>query len=167
MRLALVVLGLLLAVPALAQPRTFASGLTVALPADWSGPEQVVENELPRAASYRFENANAGSPLRGAVLHVELRTGLNPMMRERFTQGRVPFGYHGARPTAALAPAQVPFPAAVGFLAEREGHISAVYFVARGTACWTVQIEAPRAVFEVQRSALVALAGALRFGAGA
>lgn len=154
---------LLLAAPAFAQPQAYTSGLVVTLPEDWSGTETVDEGELPALASYRFENRNPESPLRGAVLHVERVTGLNPMMRERWAQGRVSYGYHGARPVAALA--SVPLPGAVGFRAEREGRLGAVLFVARGPVFWAVQVEAPEDVFAAHEVALLDLVRALRLGA--
>jgi hypothetical protein len=155
--------ALLAAAPALAQPQTFTSGLVVALPEGWSGAAAVDERGLPGLASYRFENQNPQSPLRGAVLHVERLTGLNPMMRERWAQGRVPYGYHGARPVAAL-PA-VPIPGAVGFRTEREGHLGGVFFAVRGPVYWAVQVEAPEDVYAAHEGTLLDLARGLRLGA--
>ena len=154
-------LGFLLVVPAFAQTHTFTSGLVLTLPEDWTGLEEKDESQLPGPASYRFENANAESPLRGTVLHIERLTGLNPMMQERFSQGRVPFGYHGARPVASLG--SVPYTGAVGFQAEQPGRTGLVYFVTQGSVYWTVHIEAPDAVFAAQQAALLDLAREVRF----
>jgi hypothetical protein len=161
MRFLPLLLGFLLAVPSLAQTHTFASGLALTLPEDWTGAEAVDESQLPGSASYRFENANAESLLRGAVLHIERLTGLNPMMQERFSQGRVPFGYHGARPVAALG--SVPYTGAVGFQTEQPGRTGVVYFLTQGSVYWTVQIEAPESGFAAQQAALLDLARAVRF----
>src|SRR5690606_39617964 len=114
---------LALALPASAQ--TYASGLTVTLPEDWSGPETVDESEMPRTASYRYENTNAASALHGAVVHVERITGLNPMMQARWQQGRVPSGYPGARPVAALPRQHVPFVRAPGVRTAPDGRTCA------------------------------------------
>ena len=157
-------LGFLLVLPALAQTHTFTSGLGLTLPEDWTGLEEQDESQLPRTASYRFENTNAESALRGTVLHIERLTGLNPVMQERFSQGRVPFGYHGARPVAALS--NVPYTGAVGFQTERGERIGVVFFVTRGSVYWTVQIEAPEAVFAAQQAALHDLARAVQFPTG-
>jgi hypothetical protein len=155
-----------LSAPALAQPEAYRSGLVVALPEGWAGPEAVDESGLPGFASYRFENRSDSSALRGAVLHVERLTGLNPVMRERWQQGRVPQGYHGARPVAALA--TVPWPGAVGFRTARDGddRVGNVYFLVRGTVYWAVQVEAPAAVFAAHEALLVEAARALRFDGG-
>ena len=160
MRRLLPLAALLLAAPALAQPQAYPSGLVVTLPEGWSGPAEVDEDGLPGLASYRFENANDASALHGAVLHVERLTGLNPVMRERWQQGRVPYGYHGARPVATL-PAP-PLPGAVGFRTAREGRTGHVYFLARGPVHWAIQVEAPAAVFDAHEAALRDLARALR-----
>ncbi len=154
---------LALALPASAQ--TYASGLTVTLPEDWSGPETVDESEMPRTASYRYENTNAASALHGAVVHVERITGLNPMMQARWQQGRVPFGYHGARPVAALPREQVPFVRAAGVRTERDGRTGAVYFVTVGTTYWAVQVEVPDATAEADPDVLTTLARSVRLGA--
>lgn len=164
MRPLLCLAALLLAVPALAQPEAYRSGLAVSLPSGWAGPEAVDESGLPGLASYRFENRSDSSALRGAVLHVERLTGLNPVMRERWQQGRVPYGYHGARPVAAVA--AVPLPGAVGFRTEREGQEGEVYFLARGPVHWAIQIEAPEAVFAAHASTLRDLVRSLRLGDG-
>ncbi|NNF58198.1 MAG: hypothetical protein HKN04_08140 [Rhodothermaceae bacterium] len=164
MRVLPLLFGFLLAIPAFAQTHTFASGLALTLPEDWTGDEAVDESQLPRSASYRFENTNAESRLRGTVLHIERLTGLNPVMQERFSQGRVPFGYHGARPVAALG--SVPYTGAVGFQTEQPGRTGVVYFVTQGSVYWTVQIEAPAAVFAAQQEALLDLARTVRFPTG-
>lgn len=164
MRRLLLLALVLVAVPALAQPQPYASGLTVALPGGWAGPEAVDESGLPGLASYRFENQSDSSALRGAVLHVERLTGLNPVMRERWQQGRVPYGYHGARPVSALA--ATPLTGAVGFRTEREGRTGEAYFLTQGPVHWAVHIEAPATVFAAHSAALRDLVGALRFGSG-
>jgi hypothetical protein len=155
---------LLVAAPALAQPQAYRSGLVVTLPEGWSGPEAVDESGLPRMASYRFENQSDASALRGAVLHVERLTGLNPMMRERWHQGRVPYGYHGAVPVAALEVA--PVPGAIGFLTERDDYVGHVYFLVRGPVYWAVQVEAPAAVFDAHESTLLDVVRTLRLDGG-
>ena len=157
---------LFLALPALAQPgmvtEPYASGLVVTFPDGWQGPSEVDENGYPGRATYRFENTNAGNPLRGAVLHIERLTGLNPVMRERWAQGRVPYGYQGSRPIAALT--STPIPGSVGFRTERPDYRGNVYFFARGAAHWAVHVEAPEAVFERHEDALVALVETLDLG---
>lgn len=165
MRSVLLLAALFLAAPALAQPLTFTGGLAVALPDHWQGETEVDEARLPQVASYRFENGNPESPLYGAVLHVERVTGLNPLMRERWIQGRVPFGYHGAQPVAALPPSQVTVEGAVGFRTVRDDRGGVVYFTSRGQTYYAVQVEAPAAVFETHEAALLALAGAIRLPA--
>jgi hypothetical protein len=84
------------------------------------------------------------------------------MMRERWAQGRVPYGYHGARPVAALPAA--PIPGAVGFRTERDGHLGDVFFAVRGPVYWAVQVEAPADVFAAHEGTLLDLVRALRFG---
>ncbi|HLT48212.1 MAG TPA: hypothetical protein VK002_13340 [Rubricoccaceae bacterium] len=155
MRRLLPLAALLLAVPALAQPQVYRSGLVVTLPEGWAGPAEVDESGLPGLASYRFENRSDSSALRGAVLHVERLTGLNPVMRERWQQGRVPYGYHGARPVAPLSAS--PLPGAVGFRTEREGMVGHVYFLVRGPVYWAIQVEAPEAVFTPHEAVLLDL----------
>src|SRR5690606_4153293 len=113
MRRLLPLAALLLAVPALAPPQDYRSGLAGTLPAGWAGRAEVDEGGLAGLGWYRFEHRSASGARRGAVLHDERRTGLNPVMRERWQQGRVPYGYHGARPVAPLSAS--PLPGAVGF----------------------------------------------------
>jgi hypothetical protein len=164
MRRFLLLAALLAAAPVLAQPQAYRSGLVVTLPEGWSGPEAVDESHLPGLASYRFENRSDSSALRGAVLHIERLTGLNPMMRERWYQGRVPYGYHGARPVAAIEVA--PVPGAIGFLTERGEYVGHVYFLVRGPVYWAVQVEAPAAVFDAHEAALLDTVRLLRLDGG-
>jgi hypothetical protein len=162
MRRLLLLAALLVAAPAFAQ-QTYASGLSVTLPEGWEGPTEVDESGLPGRASYRFENRSETSPLIGTVLHVERVTGLNPVMRERWIQGRVPYGYHGARPIAPLSSS--PWPGAVGFRTEREDFLGDVYFLVQGSVYWAVQIEAPATVFLANEETLRSLLRGLQITA--
>lgn len=155
---------LLLTASASAQPQAYRSGLVVTLPENWDGPATVDESGLPGRASYRFEDQSDSSATRGAVLTIERLTGLNPVMRERWQQGRVPYGYHGARPVAVLPSA--PLPDAVGFRTERDGMVGDVYFLVRGPVYWAIQVEAPEATFGTYEPALLDLVRALRLEGG-
>lgn len=160
------VLACLVALIAPVSAQSFDTGLSLTLPDDWTGTEEVDEGSLPQTASYRFVNTNPESDWLGAVVHVERVTGLNPMMRERWMQGRVPFGYHGAQPVAAVSRASVPFPNAVGIQTTRDDRPGAVYFLATGQTYWAVQVEVPASMLEAQPDALAVLARAVRFNAG-
>ena len=81
------------------------AGVTMLLPAGWDGPVSAVETEDPGYALYSARNDAPDHLLAGAVLRVERITGLNPLLRERFTRGQTSYGYHGTTP---VGPAAVP-----------------------------------------------------------
>lgn len=134
-------------------------GFSVELPEGWDGPQEIDEAGWPAVATYRLRNRTAG-PLEGAEVLVVRRTGLNPMMRERWLQGRAPLPLDGVRPVEALRGAGMPFASGAGFRMEGEGQTALVYYTAHGPAYYFVGVSAPT---DADEGALLALAWSIRF----
>ncbi len=129
------------------------TSLRVTLPAGWEGPTAAMEVQLPGYALYTFINDTPGHPLRGATLRIERVLGLNEFDRNRWMHGQTTYGYHGTRP---IGPITAPRP---GFGVEVEGRGTggAVVFTQAAGAVWSLQIEAPTALWGRQRAALLAV----------
>jgi len=129
------------------------TGLRVTLPAGWDGPSSAMDVRLPEYALYTFVNDTPGHPLRGTALRIERVLGLNEFYRNQWMHGQTTYGYHGTRPVGPISP---PRP---GFGVEVEGHgtAGAVVFAEAGGAVWSIQVEAPTALWARQRGALLAV----------
>lgn len=137
------------------------TGLRVSLPADWDAAETADEARLPAYALYTFANRAAG-PLAGVVVRVEQVVGLNPAEQQQWRSGQTRYGYHGTRPTGPLAVAG----ALAAFETAGAGTRGASAFFQRGTAFWTVQVEAPLAVWAARRGGVLALVSGVTLPAG-
>lgn len=128
------------------------AGVSMLLPAGWDGPVSAIETEDPGYALYSARNDAPDHLLTGAVLRVERITGLNPLLRERFTRGQTGYGYHGATP---VGPAAVP----EGLGVEVEGPETggAVAFITRGPVLWAVSIQAPATTWAAHRAEVMGL----------
>ncbi len=139
-------------------------GFALELPDGWSGPQEVDESRFPSAATYRLRNAAAG-PLAGAEVLVVRRTGLNPMLRERWVRGRVPLDLGALRPVEALGGARLAFASGAGFRMAGGGREALVYFTAQGGAYYAVAVAASAAAFADEPDALLAIARSVVFSA--
>ncbi|MAQ92370.1 MAG: hypothetical protein CMM84_02395 [Rhodothermaceae bacterium] len=128
------------------------AGVTMLLPAGWDGPVSAVETEDPGYALYSARNDAPDHLLAGAVLRVERITGLNPLLRERFTRGQTSYGYHG---TAPVGPAAVPD--GLGIEVAGPGTGGAVAFITRGPILWAVSVQAPATTWAAHRAEVMGL----------
>ena len=148
-----------------AEPLVFErGGFAVDLPEGWTARVDADEERLPGAASYTITNSSREGALAGAVLRIERRVGLNPLVRQRWMLGRVPVGYHGAQPVEALR--ETPFGDAVGFVCARGARrepTGFVFFLRHGEAYYAVQVETAPDDFAGAREALYGLATSVRF----
>lgn len=128
------------------------AGVTMLLPAGWDGPVSAVETENPGYALYSARNDAPDHLLAGAVLRVERITGLNPLLRERFTRGQTGYGYHGTTP---VGPAAVPD--GLGIEVAGPGTGGAVAFITRGPILWAVSVQAPATTWTAHRAEVMGL----------
>lgn len=128
------------------------AGVTMLLPAGWDGPVSAVETEDPGYALYSARNDAPDHLLAGAVLRVERITGLNPLLRERFTRGQTSYGYHGTTP---VGPAAVPD--GLGIEVAGPGTGGAVAFITRGPILWAVSVQAPATTWTAHRAEVMGL----------
>ena len=86
------------------------------------------------------------------MLRVERITGLNPLLRERFTRGQTSYGYHGTTP---VGPAAVPD--GLGIEVAGPGTGGAVAFITRGPILWAVSVQAPATTWTAHRAEVMGL----------
>ena len=127
------------------------TGLRVTLPPGWDAPPAVDETRLPAYALYAFRAASG--PLAGTTLRVEQVVGLNPAEEQQWRTGRTARGYDGTRP---VGPATVGG-ALAAFETAGNGTAGVTAFFQRGRTFWSVQAQAPAAVWAARRADVAAL----------
>lgn len=128
--------------------------LRLVLPAGWDGPIEIDESSLPTYARYQFANAGTEGGLEGVTVIVERVVLLNPLEQQEWRSGRVRYGYHGLRPTAAVDPQRLSPYALAGFEADNGPTTALIAFARRGTVHWTIHASAPTRTFVTQRGAI-------------
>ena len=161
--LALPLLFALLVVSAQAQQDLVVGGVSLSVPESWNGAVDSDESQAPRRASYTFSNQNPASDLIGAQLIVYRVTGLNAIDRNEWWRGRLPYGYAGARPVAAISSHEMVFDNARGYRTEGNSRHGTIYFTQNGPAYYAIHVSAPADSFHSQLPALLDVVRTVRF----